>query len=73
MAALGYRCLMWDIILGPAYDLTLPKNRHLILGWISSGSIYIWGRLATPSVGPGIQVLGLLGYEVTSTFLGFQI
>ena len=35
------------IILGPAYDLTLPKNRHLILGWISSGSILCL-HLGTP-------------------------
>ena len=31
--------LTWDILFGPAYDLTKASSMHLILGWIRAGMI----------------------------------
>jgi hypothetical protein len=35
----GYGVLVWDIGLGPQYDLRDPKKRQLIVGWIRCGLI----------------------------------
>ena len=43
----GWPVLLWDISLGPEYDLRSPKNRRLVADWIRSGFI-IGFHLGTP-------------------------
>lgn len=43
----GWPCLLWDINLGPEYDLRCVHNRHKIAGWMRSGRIR-GGHLGTP-------------------------
>ena len=35
----GWLVLLWDITLGPEYDLTKRSNQHLLLNWVRSGLI----------------------------------
>lgn len=39
--------LLWDILLGPQYDLRDPANRNKIVGWLRCGRI-VGGHLGTP-------------------------
>ena len=39
--------LLWDVNFGPEYDLLVPGNRRLILGWLRSGRIK-GGHLGLP-------------------------
>lgn len=35
----GWLVLLWDITLGPEYDLTKRSNQHLLFNWVRSGLI----------------------------------
>ena len=43
----GWPVLLWDISFGTDYDLTIPKNQQLLLGWARSGLI-CGAHLGTP-------------------------
>ena len=47
MSTFGSFAIAWDILLGPNYDLTIPSNLLLILGWITSGWV-IGIHMGTP-------------------------
>ena len=35
----GWFCLLWDIELGPEYDLRSPAKRRMLAGWVKSGFV----------------------------------
>ena len=43
----GWPTLLWDIELGPEYDLRKQQNRQLLLGWLRAGFVR-GGHLGTP-------------------------
>lgn len=44
---MNYPVLLWDVLLGPDYDLRAPQNRHKILGWVRCRRV-VGGHLGTP-------------------------
>ena len=42
VADAGWPVLLWDLALGPAYDLRLRRHRSLLLGWVRAGLVRGW-------------------------------
>eukprot|EP00438_Fugacium_kawagutii_P018856 Skav230896 [mRNA] locus=scaffold2765:199618:204679:- [translate_table: standard] len=45
--ATGWFVLLWDIMLGADYDLTMRSNQHMLLGWVRSGLV-VGAHLGVP-------------------------
>jgi hypothetical protein len=47
MSSQGFTVLLWDIEMGPEYDLRRRDKQHLIFSWVRSGAV--WGsHIGTP-------------------------
>ena len=42
-SAAGFYVLLWDIRLGPKYDLVSRHNRSMIIGWVTAALVQGWG------------------------------
>eukprot|EP00438_Fugacium_kawagutii_P006869 Skav205284 [mRNA] locus=scaffold1690:137803:145924:+ [translate_table: standard] len=43
----GWFVLLWDVMLGPEYDLTTRSNQHMVLNWVRSGLV-VGAHLGVP-------------------------